>query len=488
MRIEESLNVTFDESFPEPKSFSLIEYDRIMEPVVENPVRSPSLEANASELGYPKSVKEARGHPIEQVIGELNERTLRTYVKGMEVEQHCCFNKIKIMDGMEFNKDPIPFARILTTLVESIKNEHPEDTSRISKVDDGEQQSSDASPGQVSSALVVHSSYEEPPMKKLKVLLDIPIPASTPLNTFRLITIDVKRLADFKAEKEKSEKKLKRVITPEQLRAQEEELAAIEAKRVKMMDEFNHCTNFRDDYLPITKFSYRVNNAKFQWVATTARKLGISLPSQLTAFDLSTTEKKMKRRTKLIQEVFIKENIVVDGIQSNTKHSKIPKPENFSIWQLQLVQLPPVLVSSRERRLVGSFTFLIVNSLVGNTSHLFKMSDNTTKAQCKLCFHFLLASSNSTLKAYINKYCDTLKTVPEAVQSSRGRDEGIFVYNSDLVREQFSGLVIHEAFPFNHFDNPQMARVFQNHLQPKFNHVSRTTLKRDAMKLWKMAK
>ncbi|GKB75009.1 hypothetical protein Tco_0936421 [Tanacetum coccineum] len=108
---------------------------------------------------------------------------------------------------------------------------------------------------------------------------------------------EVKRLTDFKAEKEKSKKKLRRVITPEQLRAQEEELAAIEAKRVKMMDEFNHCTNFRDDYLPITKFSYRVNN--------------------LTAFDLSTTEKKMKRRTKLIQEVFIKENIVVDGIQSS---------------------------------------------------------------------------------------------------------------------------------------------------------------------------
>ncbi|GKB75008.1 zinc finger BED domain-containing protein RICESLEEPER 2 [Tanacetum coccineum] len=64
---------------------------------------------------------------------------------------------------------------------------------------------------------------------------------------------EVKRLTDFKAEKEKSKKKLRRVMTPEQLRAQEEELAAIEAKRVKMMDEFNHCTNFRDDYLPITK-------------------------------------------------------------------------------------------------------------------------------------------------------------------------------------------------------------------------------------------
>nr|GFB71039.1 hypothetical protein [Tanacetum cinerariifolium] len=43
---------------------------------VQDPVRSPLLEANAIEPGYPKSVKEARGHPIEQVIGELNEMTL----------------------------------------------------------------------------------------------------------------------------------------------------------------------------------------------------------------------------------------------------------------------------------------------------------------------------------------------------------------------------------------------------------------------------
>ncbi|GJR54861.1 hypothetical protein Tco_1405382 [Tanacetum coccineum] len=60
MRIEESLNVTFDESLPEPKSSSSVEDDRIIEPMVQNRVRSPSLEANALEPGYPKSLKEAR--------------------------------------------------------------------------------------------------------------------------------------------------------------------------------------------------------------------------------------------------------------------------------------------------------------------------------------------------------------------------------------------------------------------------------------------
>ncbi|GJX00233.1 hypothetical protein Tco_0184146 [Tanacetum coccineum] len=74
MRIEESLNVTFDESLPEPKSSSLIEDDRIDEPMVQDLNGSSSLQVNVSDEGYPKSIKEARGHPIKQVIGEGRER------------------------------------------------------------------------------------------------------------------------------------------------------------------------------------------------------------------------------------------------------------------------------------------------------------------------------------------------------------------------------------------------------------------------------
>ncbi|GJW60597.1 hypothetical protein Tco_0109932 [Tanacetum coccineum] len=81
IRIEESLNATFDESLLEPKSSSSVEYDRINEPIVQDLNGSSSLQVNVSNEGYPKSVKEARGHPIESVIGELNERTLRSKKK-----------------------------------------------------------------------------------------------------------------------------------------------------------------------------------------------------------------------------------------------------------------------------------------------------------------------------------------------------------------------------------------------------------------------
>ncbi|GJW03598.1 retrotransposon protein [Tanacetum coccineum] len=78
MRIEESLNVTFDEILPEPKSSPLVKDDRIDEPKVQDLNRSPSLQVNVLDEGYPKSLKEARGHPIKQLIGELNERKLRS--------------------------------------------------------------------------------------------------------------------------------------------------------------------------------------------------------------------------------------------------------------------------------------------------------------------------------------------------------------------------------------------------------------------------
>nr|GEW70359.1 zinc finger BED domain-containing protein RICESLEEPER 2-like [Tanacetum cinerariifolium] len=117
------------------------------------------------------------------------------------------------------------------------------------------------------------------------------------------------------------------------------------------------------------------------------------------------------------------------------------------------------------------------------------MSDNTKKAQCIHCFHFFSKDFNSTLKNRISHpHCEALKRVSESEQSSMSRDESIFVYNPDVLRKQFAGLVIQRGLPFNHFDDEQTTRVFQKYLQPKYNHVSRTTLKRDAMKLWVAAK
>ncbi|GJQ96866.1 retrovirus-related pol polyprotein from transposon TNT 1-94 [Tanacetum coccineum] len=80
------LPIHFSINLHEPKSSPSVEDDMIFEPVVQDSVRSLSLEVNASKPGYPKSLNETRGQPIEQVIGELNERTLRKLCEEVPIE------------------------------------------------------------------------------------------------------------------------------------------------------------------------------------------------------------------------------------------------------------------------------------------------------------------------------------------------------------------------------------------------------------------
>ncbi|GJY88047.1 hypothetical protein Tco_0502675 [Tanacetum coccineum] len=150
-----------------------------------------------------------------------------------------------------------------------------------------------------------------------------------------------------------------------------------EAKRQKMLDEYNHQISFRVDQLPIAKISYVVNpnkeatmnitrgnkplnlivhpnfrlktlgfsewlevhalaskksrklndmflkslRAKFQWVINQAKKLGLPLPPALATFGM-TAEDKKRKKTEILKEVFVTENITVDRMQRNL----IPPP------------------------------------------------------------------------------------------------------------------------------------------------------------------
>ncbi|GJX64701.1 hypothetical protein Tco_0299044 [Tanacetum coccineum] len=142
----------------------------------------------------------------------------------------------------------------------------------------------------------------------------------------------------------------------------------------KMRDEYFHCISFRASQLPITKFSYRVykstkiasmritrNNqplnyrvyedftvkmlgfiewlelhhlaskkkgascdqllknlkAKFKWIDSTADKLGIPPPPQLTDSKLPPAKMKRKRRVEMVKEVFISDDLVVEGMRRN---------------------------------------------------------------------------------------------------------------------------------------------------------------------------
>ncbi|GJZ70328.1 hypothetical protein Tco_0633878 [Tanacetum coccineum] len=100
------------------------------------------------------------------------------------------------------------------------------------------------------------------------------------------------------------------------------------------------------DPLPITKINYKIDKklgfsewikvytltsknkikandillknlkAKFEWIKTQAKKLGIP-PPELPAFGLFAAEKKRKRNSEILKEVFVKEDIIVDGMHPN---------------------------------------------------------------------------------------------------------------------------------------------------------------------------
>ncbi|GJY61429.1 retrovirus-related pol polyprotein from transposon TNT 1-94 [Tanacetum coccineum] len=92
MRVEESLNVTFDETPPPPKTSPLEDDDLVEEEAIEvnktrplgNDVEDKSLESNEII-----NIKESKSHPLENVIGNLNQRTLRS--QAQDKSNFFCF-------------------------------------------------------------------------------------------------------------------------------------------------------------------------------------------------------------------------------------------------------------------------------------------------------------------------------------------------------------------------------------------------------------
>ncbi|GJU70118.1 retrovirus-related pol polyprotein from transposon TNT 1-94 [Tanacetum coccineum] len=79
LKIEESLNVTFDESLPKSRTSPLVDDDVIEEHVVQNHDRTQNSNSDLEEiLPRVENIKEIQDHPIDQVIRELVERTLRS--------------------------------------------------------------------------------------------------------------------------------------------------------------------------------------------------------------------------------------------------------------------------------------------------------------------------------------------------------------------------------------------------------------------------
>ncbi|GJR51111.1 retrovirus-related pol polyprotein from transposon TNT 1-94 [Tanacetum coccineum] len=81
MRVDESLNVKFDES-PPPKSPPLVDDDILENDIIENQDKDLEIKENEPLNKEITNIKHSKDHPLETVIGSLNERTLRSQVQN----------------------------------------------------------------------------------------------------------------------------------------------------------------------------------------------------------------------------------------------------------------------------------------------------------------------------------------------------------------------------------------------------------------------
>ncbi|GJT27368.1 zf-CCHC domain-containing protein [Tanacetum coccineum] len=80
MKVEESLNVKFDET-PPPSSPPLVDDDLLEVDIIENQSKDLEVKENEPLNKQISNIKESKDHPLETVIGNLNQRTLRSQVQ-----------------------------------------------------------------------------------------------------------------------------------------------------------------------------------------------------------------------------------------------------------------------------------------------------------------------------------------------------------------------------------------------------------------------
>ncbi|GJT77275.1 hypothetical protein Tco_1044000 [Tanacetum coccineum] len=129
--------------------------------------------------------------------------------------------------------------------------------------------------------------------------------------------------------------------------------------------------------------------AKFKWVATTADKLGIPPPLQLTNTELPPTKRKKSRIVEMIKEVFVSEDIVVDGM-----HMNLTVPQRANTKDALKQSLPfmkeggsaPSLSSLQHFRMAGEgpMTFEEAQLQLQETKRLAELKDAKEKSEEKL--------------------------------------------------------------------------------------------------------
>ncbi|GJW20382.1 hypothetical protein Tco_0031004, partial [Tanacetum coccineum] len=94
---EESLNVTFDETPPPSKTSPLLDDDLDEEEAIRATKKKNLknvVEDETLEIDKIVNIKESRNHPLENIIGNLNQRTLRSQAQN-QINFFCFISTIE---------------------------------------------------------------------------------------------------------------------------------------------------------------------------------------------------------------------------------------------------------------------------------------------------------------------------------------------------------------------------------------------------------
>ncbi|GKC89440.1 retrovirus-related pol polyprotein from transposon TNT 1-94 [Tanacetum coccineum] len=118
-KIEESLNVTFDETPPPSKSSPSVDDDLDEEEAIkvsEKKILENDIEDETLEIDEVVNIKGSRNHPLENVIGNLNQRTLRNKLDENGIVSR---NKARLVaqgynqqEGIDYDETYAPVARL----------------------------------------------------------------------------------------------------------------------------------------------------------------------------------------------------------------------------------------------------------------------------------------------------------------------------------------------------------------------------------------
>nr|GEW25175.1 copia protein [Tanacetum cinerariifolium] len=100
MKVKESLNVTFDETPPPPKTSTLKDEDLVEEEAIKVNETRPLANDNKDkflENNEIINIKESKSHPLENVIGNLNQRTLRSQAEDIKMLKKFRLEDSKLM-------------------------------------------------------------------------------------------------------------------------------------------------------------------------------------------------------------------------------------------------------------------------------------------------------------------------------------------------------------------------------------------------------